>query len=236
MKLSIIIPAFNEQETISEVVQRIYTTNFNLDFEVIIVNDGSTDSTLEKITVMQKNHNHIKLVSYNQNRGKGYAVRRGIQHSTGEIIIIQDADLEYDPRQIPKLLEPILEKRTDIVYGSRFLMKGSRNWRIAHHYIGNRFLSFLGNVLYGYNLSDIETCYKIFTKEVKESLALTLDDFGFEVEFLANAWREGFRIVEMPISYEPRFWKQGKKINWKDGVRALKYMIRLRSKTRRNTK
>jgi glycosyltransferase involved in cell wall biosynthesis len=232
MKLSIIIPAFNEQETISEVVERIYAANFNLDFEIIIVNDGSTDSTLEKIIEVQKNRSQVKLVSYDQNRGKGYAVRQGLSHSTGDIIAIQDADLEYDPRQMPRLLEPILEKRTDIVYGSRFLMQGTRNWRIAHHYMGNRFLSFMANILYGYSLSDIETGYKIFTKEVKESLELTLDDFGFEVEFLANAWRGNFRIVEMPISYEPRFWKQGKKINWKDGVKALKYMIRLRSKPR----
>lgn len=229
MKLSIIIPAHNEEQTIVQVIENTSKIDYGFDFEIIAINDGSTDSTLQKILEAKDRVGKVKFFSYAQNKGKGYAIRFGLEQATGDLFVIQDADLEYDPKQIPRLLKPLVDNQCDVVYGSRFL-KNNRRWVIPVHYIGNRILTFIANLLYGCKLTDIETGYKAFTKEVKNNLDLTLDDFGFEVEFTANVCQRRFRIKELPISYKPRFWNEGKKIYWKDGVKAIWYLIKLRFK------
>lgn len=222
MKLSIIIPVYNEEKTIIKLIKDINSIKFPIDYEIIAVNDGSTDSTSEKLRELD-----VTLVEYKENRGKGFAVRKGILRSKGDIIAIQDADLEYDPKQIPNLLKPILDKETEVIYGSRFL-KENQNWKIPSHYIGNKVLTFFTNLLYDCNITDVETCYKIFTKKVKDSLNLTLDDFGFEIELTSNICKKRFKIKELPINYCPRSWEEGKKINWKDGIKAIYYLIKCR--------
>jgi len=224
--ISIIIPVYNEEKTIKELLNRIINLKTGLKKEIIAVDDGSKDnshSVLEKFK-------GIKLISHRFNRGKGAAVRTGLSHSTGDIILIQDADLEYPPEQIPNLLAPILQNKADVVFGSRFLKKENEKWKIFSHYLGNRLISFFANLLYGKNLTDIETCYKIFTKKVKDSLDLRLNDFGFEVEFFANVCAKNYRIAELPIEYKPRVWAEGKKINWRDGVKAIWYLLKMKFK------
>jgi len=178
MKLSVIIPVYNEGKTIEEIIKRIRRVVYPVDYELILVNDGSTDSTLNKADFS---------VSYSKNKGKGHAVKRGLSIATGDIFIIQDADLEYNPKDIPKLIKPIIENKTDVVYGNRF--NSNNKWKIPHHYIGNKLLTFIANLNYGYDLTDIETGYKAFNKKVKDSLSLKYKDFRFEMEFLINCWK-----------------------------------------------
>ena len=223
MKLSIIIPVYNEEKTILKLINNIKSINFPINYELIIVNDGSTDSTSEKLRKL-----NINLIEYKENKGKGFAVRKGLRSCKGDIIAIQDADLEYNPKQIPNLVKPILNKETEVVYGSRFLKKENQNWKIPTHYLGNRLLTSLSNLLYKCNLTDMETCYKIFTKKVKNSLNLTLNDFGLEIELTSQICKNGFKIKEIPINYYPRSWEEGKKINWKDGIKAIYYLIKCR--------
>ena len=222
--LSIIIPIYNEEKTLKELLNRVISLKTKLKKEIIAIDDGSRDNSYSIL----KKFKNIKLISHRFNRGKGAAVRTGLTHSTGDIILIQDADLEYPPEQIPKLLAPILNNQADVVYGSRFLRKENENWKIFCHYLGNRLISFFAGLLYGKNLTDIETCYKIFTKKVKDSLNLELDDFGFEVEFFSQICAKNYRIVEMPIEYKPRVWAEGKKISWRDGVKAIWYLLRMK--------
>jgi glycosyltransferase involved in cell wall biosynthesis len=223
MKLSIIIPVYNEEKTILKLIKQVRSTKFPIEYELIIVNDGSTDSTVKELKKL-----NLTFISYTENRGKGFAVRKGISKARGDIIIIQDADLEYNPKQIPNLLKPILNQQTEVVYGSRFLKKENKNWKIPHHYIGNKLLTSLANLLFKCNLTDMETCYKIFTRKVKNSLNLTLDDFGFEIELTSQICKNGFKIKEIPIDYNPRLWEEGKKISWKDGIKAIYYLIKCR--------
>jgi len=220
--ISIIVPVYNEEKTIEKLLGMVKNMEVPLEKEIIVINDGSKDQSLEAL----KKINGIKLLSHNQNLGKGAAIKTGLANCSGDIIAIQDADLEYNPNQIPDLIKPILENETEIVYGSRLLNKKNKNWEIPTHYIANKALSLLATILYGYKITDVETCYKIFTKNVKNCINLELNDFGFEIEFTAKACKNGFKIKEVPINYTPRPYSEGKKINWRDGVKAFWYLLK----------
>lgn len=208
MKLSIIIPSFNEENTIEEIIKRVKKEKINeVEKEIIIVNDGSTDKTKNILKKMPG----IKLVDYEKNQGKGYAIRQGIKTATGDYILIQDADLEYDPRDYKKLLKPILEEKTEVVYGSRFL--GERRNMFFWHMLGNKFLSFSTNVLFNTTLSDMEVGYKVIPRKLLLSLDLKENCFGFEPEVTAKILRKKKRIYEVPISYSGREYDEGKKNN-----------------------
>jgi glycosyltransferase involved in cell wall biosynthesis len=213
-----VIPVYNEVETIKEIVSRVQAVD--LEKEIIIVDDGSTDGTREQIEEISLAQKNVRVFYHDQNQGKGAALRTGFEGTTGDIVIIQDADLEYDPREYPVLLEPILDGRADIVYGSRFL-GGPHRVLFFWHYLGNKFLTLLSNALTNLNLTDMETCYKVFRREVIRDIQFKSNRFGFEPEFTAKVAKKGFRIYETPISYSGRTYAEGKKIGWKDGVKAV---------------
>jgi glycosyltransferase involved in cell wall biosynthesis len=218
VRLSVVIPVYNEVETIQEIVRRVQAVD--LEKEIIIVDDGSTDGTrehLQEISLAQKN---VRVFYHDRNQGKGAALRTGFELTTGDIVIIQDADLEYDPMEYPILLGPILDGRADIVYGSRFL-GGPHRVLFFWHYLGNKFLTLLSNALTNLNLTDMETCYKVFRREVLSDIQFKSNRFGFEPEFTAKIARKDFRIYETPISYSGRTYAEGKKIGWKDGAKAI---------------
>ena len=212
------IPVYNEVETIKEIVSRVQAVD--LEKEIIIVDDGSTDGTRELLQEDTFSLENVRVLYHDHNQGKGAALRTGFESATGDIIIIQDADLEYDPREYPVLLEPILDGRADIVYGSRFL-GGPHRVLFFWHYLGNKFLTLLSNALTNLNLTDMETCYKVFRREVLSGMQLKSNRFGFEPEFTAKIAKKDFRIYETPISYSGRTYAEGKKIGWKDGVKAI---------------
>jgi len=218
MQISVVIPVYNEVSTIREIVVRVQAVD--LDKEIIIVDDGSTDGTREQLQKIALSQENIKVFYHDRNQGKGAALRTGFEGATGDIVIIQDADLEYDPREYPVLLEPILDGRADIVYGSRFL-GGPHRVLFFWHYLGNKFLTLLSNALTNLNLTDMETCYKVFRREVLNDIQLKSNRFGFEPEFTAKIAKKGFRIYETSISYSGRTYAEGKKIGWKDGVKAI---------------
>jgi glycosyltransferase involved in cell wall biosynthesis len=223
MKLSIVIPVFNEVGTIEEIILRVQSVPFEK--EIIVVDDFSTDGTvhlLRKINSIQEN---VKVYYHDRNQGKGAALRTGFAAVQGDVVIIQDADLEYDPREYPKLLEPILDGRADVVYGSRFL-GGPHRVLFFWHSVGNKFLTLLSNTVTNLNLTDMETCYKAFRTEVLNDLSLKSNRFGFEPEFTMKIAKRKFRIYEVPISYSGRTYHEGKKINWKDGVAAIYTILR----------
>jgi len=224
VKLSIIIPVFNEYETICELIRRVDAVQ--LDKEIIIVDDGSTDGSRDLLNKYE-GRDGIKVVYQSKNMGKGRSLRTGFEKAEGEIIIIQDADLEYNPKDYPILLEPILDGRADVVYGSRFL-GGPHRVLFFWHYLGNRFLTTLSNMFTNINLTDMETGYKVFRRSVLDSISLRCNRFGFEPEFTAKIARNKFIIYEVPISYAGRDYSAGKKINWKDGVAAIWFIIRFR--------
>jgi glycosyltransferase involved in cell wall biosynthesis len=225
MKLSVVMPVFNEVRTIEEIVARVRSAPFEK--EIVIIDDCSTDGTVDLLRKIANQSENIKVFYHDRNRGKGAALRTGFGQVSGDIVIIQDADLEYDPREYPRILEPILDGRADVVYGSRFL-GGPHRVMFFWHYVGNQFLTLLSNMLSNLNLTDMETCYKAFRKEVLKDLTLKSDRFGFEPEFTQKVARRKFRIYEVPISYSGRTYEEGKKINWKDGVAAIFSIIRFR--------
>ena len=224
MKLSVVIPVYNERKTFDELISRVEAVN--LEKEIIIVDDASTDGTralLKKYEEREK----FKVIYQSRNAGKGSALRAGFDKAEGEIIIVQDADLEYDPKEYPLLLEPILDGRADVVYGSRFL-GGTHRVFFFWHYVGNKVLTTLSNMCTNLCLTDMETGYKVFRKEALDAFILKCNRFGFEPEFTSKVARNNFRIYEVPISYSGRGYEEGKKINWKDGVAALWFIFRFR--------
>jgi glycosyltransferase involved in cell wall biosynthesis len=218
VRLSVVIPVYNEVGTIEEIVGRVQAVD--LQKEIVIVDDGSTDGTRKLLQEITLSHENVRVLYHDQNQGKGAALRTGFESASGDIVIIQDADLEYDPREYPVLLEPILDGRADIVYGSRFL-SGPHRVLFFWHYLGNKFLTLLSNALTNLNLTDMETCYKVFRREVLSDIQIKSNRFGFEPEFTAKIARKDFRIYETPISYSGRTYAEGKKIGWKDGVKAI---------------
>ncbi len=224
MKLSIIIPVYNEAKTILTLISRVEAIDYEK--EIILIDDCSTDGTQDLLQKYSEREG-FKVLFHQKNRGKGAALRTGFAESTGDIIIIQDADLEYDPKEYGVLLGPILDGRADVVYGSRFL-GGPHRVMFFWHYLGNLFLTTLSNMFTNLNLTDMETCYKVFTREVLDSLKLTCNRFGFEPEFTSKVARNQFRIYEVPISYSGRDYSEGKKINWKDGVVAIWFIFKFR--------
>ena len=218
MKVSVVMPVYNEVATIKEIVSRVQAVT--LEKDIIIVDDGSTDGTVELLEEISQSYDNLRVIYHDMNQGKGAALRTGFAAVTGDIVIIQDTDLEYDPKEYPVLLEPILDGRADIVYGSRFL-GGPHRVLFFWHYMGNKLLTLLSNMLTNLNLTDMETCYKVFRKEVLDNIKLKSNRFGFEPEFTAKVAKKGFRIYETPISYSGRTYDEGKKIGWKDGVKAI---------------
>jgi glycosyltransferase involved in cell wall biosynthesis len=222
--LSVIVPVFNERSTVAEVIRRIRAADVPVDIEVIVVDDGSSDGTDKVLAAM--GDSTIRVIDHDSNRGKGAAVRTGLAVARGDLVLIQDADLEYDPLDWPKLLEPILRRKAQVVYGSRFT--GERKNMLPLHWVGNRFLSLVTNLLYSSTLSDMETCYKLFDRRVLEGITIRSDRFDFEPEITAKVLRRGYRIYEVPISYAGREPDEGKKITWRDGIGALKALVKYR--------
>ncbi|MHB8781664.1 MAG: glycosyltransferase family 2 protein, partial [Candidatus Geothermincolia bacterium] len=220
-----IIPAFNERNTIQELLRRVRASDIgDIDKEIIVVDDGSTDGTRD-ILRMQSD-SQTRILMHETNQGKAGAVRTGMEAATGDLLIIQDADLEYDPDDYCRLIEPILKGKAVVVYGSRFT--GERRNMLFWHMLGNRFLSLVTNVLYNTTLSDMETCYKMFTREALEGIAIRSRNFQLEPELTAKILKKGIRIYETPISYAGRELHEGKKISWRDGLPALWALIKFR--------
>jgi glycosyltransferase involved in cell wall biosynthesis len=222
--LSVIVPVFNERTTVAEVIRRIRAVQLPVEREVVVVDDGSSDGTDKILNAL--GDSTVRILSHPSNAGKGAAIRTGMESVRGDLVLIQDADLEYDPEDWPKLLDPILRGKARVVYGSRFT--GERKNMLPLHWIGNRFLSLVTNVLYSSTLSDMETCYKLFDRKVLEGITVESNRFDFEPEITAKILRRGFRIYEVPISYAGREATEGKKITWRDGFGALKALIKYR--------
>lgn len=232
MTISIVIPVYNESATVEELLRRVASVPVTR--EVIVVDDGSSDGTRPLLTHLHESGLIDHLVLHDRNRGKGAALRTGFRYATGHVVAVQDADLEYDPGEIPRLLGPIADGRADAVYGSRFL-GGPHRVPFFWHMVGNRFLTLLSNVLTDLNLTDMETCQKLVRRELLQSLPLTVDRFGIEPEITARLAQAKARIYEMPVSYDGRSYTEGKKIGWKDGVSAIWFILRcnlLRPKAR----
>lgn len=224
MKLSVIIPIYNEVESIREILKRVKSTN--LAWEIVLVDDGSTDGTRDLLKEMDGKDN-VRVVLHEKNQGKGAAVRTGFEAAKGDILLIQDADLEYDPRDYPTLLKPLEEGIADVVYGSRFL-GGPRRVVMFWHMVANYLLTFLTNILYNTILSDMETGYKVFRREVIEDMPLHAKRFDFEPEFTAKILKRKYRIFEVPITFNPRDYSQGKKIKLKDAFEAVWTLLKYR--------
>ncbi len=225
MKLSIVIPVYNEKATLQELLRRVEAVDYEK--EIILVDDASTDGSRDLLKNEIEGRSGVVVHYHERNRGKGASLRTGFSKVTGDIVIVQDADLEYDPKDYPVLIGPILDGRADVVFGSRFL-GGPHRVLFFWHYVGNLFLTMLSNVMTNINLSDMETCYKVFRSEVLKDIKLTCNRFGFEPEFTAKIARQRFRIYEVPISYSGRDYSEGKKIGWKDGVAAIWFILKFR--------
>ncbi|MGB6625557.1 MAG: glycosyltransferase family 2 protein [Candidatus Acidiferrales bacterium] len=243
MTLSVVIAAYNERNFIEEILRRVQAVG--LAREILVVDDGSNDGTRQLLSEMHRRQqagetdveildgkarlrlSEFRFLFQEQNQGKGAALRRGFSEATGDILLVQDADLEYDPREYPKLIEPILDGRADVVYGSRFL-GGPQRVHFFWHYVGNKFLTLLSDILTNLKISDMETCYKVFRKEVIQGMRLRSNRFGFEPEVTSRIAKGRWRIYEVPISYAGRSYEEGKKITWRDGVVTLWAILRYR--------
>jgi glycosyltransferase involved in cell wall biosynthesis len=221
--LSVVMPVFNERNTIEEIIQRVMAVRMRT--QLIVVDDASTDGTTEILERLQKERGFV-LLKQPRNRGKGAALRRGFAAVTGDLVIIQDADLEYSPEEYPLLTELICAGRADVVFGSRFL--GRHRVFLLTHYLGNRTLTFIANVLYNTMLTDMETCYKVMRTDVLRSMELKSDGFGIEPEITAKVFKRRYRVYEVPISYDGRGYEEGKKITWRDGIVALWVLVKYR--------
>jgi glycosyltransferase involved in cell wall biosynthesis len=225
MKLSIIMPVFNERNTVQEILRRVRSVDLgDIAKEIIVVDDASSDGTPD--ILKHEEDSTVRVFRHDVNRGKGAAIRTGLPHATGDFVIIQDADLEYDPDDYRALLAPVLKKKAQVVYGSRFT--GERRDMLYWHMLGNKLLSLVTNILYNTTLSDMETCYKLFTREALEGIEIKSDRFNFEPEITAKLLRKKVRIYEVPISYAGREFEEGKKITWKDGFSALWALVKYR--------
>lgn len=224
MLLTVMIPVYNERNTIQKVVDLVQKSPHEK--EIIVVDDGSSDGTREVIESIPGEN--VKKFFHEQNRGKGAAIQTAWEQATGDIVLIQDADLEYDPENYDHLLQPILDGKADVVFGSRFIGGGPHRVLLFWHSLGNRFLTLLANMLNDLNMTDMETGYKVFTREVRDAVRIRSNRFGFEPEFTAKVARLKFRIYEVPISYHGRGYKEGKKITWRDGFAALFWIFRYR--------
>jgi glycosyltransferase involved in cell wall biosynthesis len=222
--LSVIVPVYNECATVGEIIRRVRAATVPLAVDVMVVDDASTDGTDKVLAALVDSGLHV--ITHERNMGKGAAIRTALGHAHGDLVLIQDADLEYDPDDWPRLLEPILKHKATVVYGSRFT--GERKNMLLLHWIGNRFLSLVTNVLYSSTLSDMETCYKLFDRRVLEGMVLVSNRFDFEPEITAKVLRRGYRIYEVPISYAGREVDEGKKITWRDGFGAMKALVKFR--------
>lgn len=223
--LSVIIPTYNEQETIAEILRRVRLAPVgDLDKQIIVVDDCSTDGTRQILE--QEKGTDLTILYHHRNMGKGAAVRTGLEMAKGDIILIQDADLEYDPEDYPQLLRPILKGKAKVVYGSRFL--GEHKAMLFWHAMGNNLLTFITNLLYDTTLTDMETCYKVFTREVARQIKLRSPRWGFDPEITAKILKHGYRIYEVPISYSGREYAEGKKITWRDGLTVLWTLLKYR--------
>ena len=222
--LTVIMPVFNERATVAEVIRRMRAVELPLVLQIIVIDDGSSDGSDKVLGALEDSTVHV--IRHGHNQGKGAAIRTGLAEARGDLVLIQDADLEYDPNDWPRLLEPILRGKARVVYGSRFT--GERKNMLPLHWLGNRALSLLTNVLYSSTLSDMETCYKLFDAQVLEGLTIVSNRFDFEPEVTAKVLRRGHRIYEVPISYAGREPSEGKKITWRDGFSALKALVKFR--------
>lgn len=228
MKLSIVIPVYNERDTIEKVVSRVVQEDVGFEKEIVLVDDFSADGTRDVLRKLEQEHRDWKVLYHEENKGKGAALRTGFAGATGDIVLIQDADLEYDPSDYKALLKPILDGHADVVFGSRFCGGGAHRVVYYWHSVGNWLLTTLSNMMTNLNLTDMEVCYKVFKKEVLAGITLEEDRFGIEPEMTAKVARGGWKIYEVPISYYGRSYGEGKKITWKDGFAALWCILKYR--------